>query len=125
MAVPEDAGVIAACDGFSADGRVAVISVGFVGVSRSAVPPRSGERRWRVAAGCSASSATVLDGWRWRPEWSNRTSGGKVVDADRKSRTSETVFDGLTFSGIAVKSGGLAIWTGSGLSRKHAHSCRR
>jgi hypothetical protein len=97
--VPEVAAELVLCRGSS---MVAVISVAVVEVSLGAVPPRSGESMCRVVVGCRPKSATVLEGDRWRPECSNRTSEGRVVDADRKSRTSEIVFDGLTFSGIAV-----------------------
>jgi len=57
----------------------------------AAVPPRRGERRCKVDEGGRARSATVLEGDRWRPAWSNRTSEGSVVDAERKFRTSEMV----------------------------------
>jgi hypothetical protein len=80
---------------------VAVISA-VVEDSVGAVPPRSGDRMCRVAAGCNARSATVLEGDRWRPECRSRTSEGRVVDADKKSRTSEMVFEGLTFNGMAA-----------------------
>jgi hypothetical protein len=80
------------------------MSVGIVEGSVGAVPPRSGDRMCRVAAGCKARSATVLEGDRWRPECRSRTSEGRVVDADKKSRTSEMVFEGLTFNGMAAVS---------------------
>jgi hypothetical protein len=97
--VPEVAAEPVDCRGSS---MATVISVAVVEASLGAVPPRSGESMCRVVAGCRPKSATVLEGDRWRPECSNRTSEGRVVDADRKSRTSEMVFDGLTFSGMAV-----------------------
>ena len=100
--VPEVAAELVLCRGSSV---AAVISVAVVELSLGAVPPRSGESMCRVVAGWRPKSATVLEGDRWRPECSNRTSDGRVVDADRKSRTSEMVFDGLTFSGMAVVRG--------------------
>ena len=97
--VPEVAAELVVCRGSS---MATVISVAVVEVSLGAVPPRSGESMCRVVAGWRPKSATVLEGDRWRPECSNRTSDGRVVDVDRKSRTLEMVFDGLTFSGMAV-----------------------
>jgi hypothetical protein len=105
---------------------VAVISVAVVEVSLGAVPPRSGESMCRVVVGWRPKSATVLEGDRWRPECSNRTSDGRVVDADRKSRTSEMVFDGLTFSGMAVVRHLLASLDAPSLSEEvFAHFCHR
>ena len=97
--VPEVTAELVLCRGSS---RATVLSVAVVELSLGAVPPRSGESMCRVVAGCRPKSATVFEGNKWRPECSNRTSEGRVVDADRKSRTSEMVFDGLTFSGMAV-----------------------
>jgi hypothetical protein len=97
--VPDVAAELVVCRGSS---MAAVISVAVVEVSLGAVPPRSVESMCRVVAGCRPKSATVLEGDRWWPECSNRTSEGRVVDVDRKSRTLEMVFDGLTFSGMAV-----------------------
>jgi hypothetical protein len=100
--VPEVAAELVLCRGSSV---VAVISVAVVELSLGAVPPRSGESMCRVVAGWRPKSATVLEGDRWRPECSNRTSDGRVVGVDRKLRMSEMVFDGLTFSGMAVVRG--------------------
>lgn len=97
--VPEVAAEPVVCRGSS---MATVISVAVVEASLGAVPPRSGESMCRVVAGCRPKSATVLEGDRWRPECSNRTSEGRVVDADRKLRTSEMVFDGPTFSGMVL-----------------------
>ena len=97
--VPDVAAELVVCRGSS---MAAVISVAVVEVSLGAVPPRSGESMCRVVVGCRPKSATVLEGDKWWPKCSNRTSEGRVVDADRKSRTSEMVFDGLTFSGMAI-----------------------
>ena len=99
--VPDVAAESEFCKGSPPDDIVAVMSVAVVAVSVGAVPPRSGDRMCRVVAGCKARSATVLDGDRWRPECRSRTSEGRVVDADKKSRTSDMVFEGLTFNGMA------------------------
>jgi len=96
---PEVAAELVLCRGSS---MATVMSVAVVDVSLGAVPPRSGESMCKVVAGCRPKSVTVLEGDRWRPECSNRTSEGRVVDADRKSRTSEMVFDGLTFRGMVL-----------------------
>lgn len=100
--VPDVAADVLVCEGPSAAGIVAVIFVGPAGGSVGVVPPRSGDKICRVAAGCKARSLTVLEGERWRPECKSRTSEGRVVDADKKSRTSEMVFEGLTFKGMAA-----------------------
>lgn len=71
--------------------------------SVSAVPPRRGERSSRVVAGCILREATVSDGGRWRPARRRRTSEGRLVEAERKSRTSEMEFEGRTLRGMAVR----------------------
>jgi len=106
-----DAGIVSAAfdrsDGSEGAGRLsaeAVMSPVVVGVEESdgVVPPRRGERRCKVVAGWRASSATVLEGSRWRPAWRRRTSEGRFMEeADRKSRTSEMVLQGRTLSGMA------------------------
>lgn len=101
VAVPDDAVGVLDSKGLSIADRAAVISVVVEGVPVGAVPPRRGESRCNVDDGGKARSARVLDGERWRPAWSSRTSGGREVEADRKLRTSEMVFEGLTFRGIA------------------------
>jgi len=60
--VPDVAVEVLVCEGSSTEGSVAVMSVAAEEGSEGAVPPRSGERMCRVAAGCKASSATVLEG---------------------------------------------------------------
>lgn len=109
VAFPEAAAEEIVCGTSSTAGSAAVMSAGPIDGSVGAVPPRSGDRRCRVAAGCKARSATVLEGDRWRPECRSRTSDGRVVDADRKSRTSEMVLDGLTFKGMAAGVERLAV----------------
>jgi hypothetical protein len=71
-------------------------------MSFCAVPPRRGERSSRVVVECRLSDDTVSEGDRCRPARRSRTSEGRFVDADRKSRTSTMEFDGRTFRGIAV-----------------------
>ena len=71
-----------------------------------------------MVAGCKARSATVLEGCRCLPEARSRTSAGRVVEADKKLRMSETVFDGLTLRGIAEGAGVLAFearWSEEGV----------
>lgn len=68
-----------------------------------AVPPRSGERSSSVLAGCRFSDETVSEGDRCRPARRSRTSEGRVVEAERKSRTSEMEFDCRTFKGMAMR----------------------
>jgi hypothetical protein len=63
--VPDVAAELVICGGSSTDGNVAVMSGIVVEDSVGAVPPRRGERMCRVAAGCKARSATVLEGDRW------------------------------------------------------------
>lgn len=72
-------------------------------ISGGAVPPRRGERSSRVVAGWRFSDDTVSEGGRCRPARRSLTSEGRVVEADRKARTSEMEFDGRTFRGMAVK----------------------
>ena len=102
--VPDVAADVLVGGGPSTAGIVAVILVGAADGSVGVVPPRSGDKMCRVAAGCKARSPTVLDGDRWCPECKSRTSEGRVVDADKKSRTSEMVFEGRTFNGMAAVS---------------------
>lgn len=71
--------------------------------SVSAVPPRRGERSSRVVAGCMLREEMVSDGGRWRPARRRRTSDGRLVEAERKSRTSDMELEGRTFRGIAVR----------------------
>ncbi len=85
------------------------VSAGFLSlvtnspISLGAVPPRRGERSSRVVAGCSLSDDTVSEGGRCRPARRSLTSGGRFVEAERKSRTSEMEFDARTLRGIAVR----------------------
>ena len=50
-----------------------------------------GGSSWRVAESCNLRSATVLEGARGWPPMIRRTSVGSVVEADKNSRTLETV----------------------------------
>jgi hypothetical protein len=102
--VPDVAADVLVCRASSTAGIVAVILVGAADASVGAVPPRSGDKICRVAPGCRARSPTVLEGERWRPKCKSRASEGRVVDADRKSRTSAMVFECLTFNGMAAVS---------------------
>jgi hypothetical protein len=87
---------------------VRAISAGLLSVmiaspmSVGAVPPRRGERSSNVVAGCRLREDTVSDGIRCRPARRIRTSAGRLVEAERKSRTSEMEFEGRTFNGMAV-----------------------
>lgn len=80
--------------GFSSVVGVSPIAVG-------AVPPRSGESSSKVVAGCKFSDDMVSEGGRCRPARRRRTSEGRFVEAERKSRTSEMELEGRTFKGMA------------------------
>jgi hypothetical protein len=98
VAVP-DAGVSAA----TADSAGLVSVASNSPISSDAVPPRRGERSSRVVDGCRLSDDTVSEGGRCRPARRRLTSEGRLVEAERKSRTSEMEFEGRTLRGIAVR----------------------
>ena len=72
-------------------------------ISLGAVPPRRGQRSSRVVAGCRLRDDTVSEGTRCRLARSSRTSDGRLVEVERKSRTSEMEFDGRTLRGMAER----------------------
>lgn len=55
-----------------------------------------------MVAGWRLRDETVSEGGRCRPARRRRTSDGRLVEAERKSRTSEMEFEGRTFKGMAV-----------------------
>jgi hypothetical protein len=78
-------------------------SVGSI-ISDGAVPPRKGESRSKVVPGGRLSDEIVSAGERCRPARRSRRSQDRLVEADRKLRTSEMEFEGWTFRGMAVRS---------------------
>lgn len=62
---------------------------------------RIGGDSCRVDNSSSFRSPTVLDGSKGLSSSVSRTSTGRVVEADRNSKTLETVWMGLTFSLMA------------------------
>ena len=62
---------------------------------------RIGGDSCRVDDSSSFKSPTVLDGSKGLSSRVSRTSTGRVVEAERNSRTLETVWMGLTFSLMA------------------------
>jgi hypothetical protein len=55
-----------------------------------------------VLAGWRLRDEMVAEGGRCRPAKRRRTSDGRLVEAERKSSTSEIEFEGRTFRGMAV-----------------------
>ena len=82
---------------------VSVVDVAGSLISVGAVPPRRGERSSSVVAGWRLRDETVSEGGRCRPARRIRTLEGRLVEAERKSRTSEMEFEGRTFNGMAVR----------------------
>ena len=58
----------------------------------------TGGSSFKVEDSCSLSSATVLEGSSGLPSMMRRTSVGSVVEAERNSRTFETVWTGRMLS---------------------------
>ena len=71
----------------------------------------AGGSSFNVEDSLRSSSPTVLDGCNCLSSRRILALVGRVVDADKKSRTCATVCDGLTFSLIAVENDVSVYWT--------------
>jgi len=66
------------------------------------VLPLEGEETFSMDVSSSFSSPTVVEGSSGLPSSMSCTSAGRVVEADRNSRTFETVWTGRTFNLIVL-----------------------